>query len=109
MFFPNTIFVVQPDFVSRATVYPVSIDEIYWEHDLIIPEVPDNEKARAHWELNYELIQNGVFDKEDLWVCEQIQKGIGSGANEFMTCGTEEAPIYWWHQELSKRLRLPEN
>ncbi len=105
VFFPNTIFVVQPDFVSRATVYPLSIDQIYWEHDLIIPEGPLTEKARAHWELNYELIQNGVFDKEDLWVCEQIQKGIASGANEFMTCGAEEAPIYWWHEELSKRLR----
>jgi len=99
VFFPNTIFVAQPGFVSRATVYPLSIDEIYWEHDLIIPEAPKTEKALAHWELNYELIQNGVFDREDLWVCEQIQKGIGSGANEFLTYGTEEAPIHWWYEE----------
>lgn len=63
--FPNTIFVVQPGFVSRATAYPTAIDEIYWEHDPIIPEEPETEKARAHWELNYELIQNGVFSRED--------------------------------------------
>jgi len=104
VFFPNTIFVAQPGFVSRATVYPVSIDEIHWEHDLIIPEPPQDDKARAHWELNYELIQNGVVDREDLWVCEQIQKGIASGANEFLTFGTEEAPIQWWHEELDRRL-----
>lgn len=104
VFFPNTIFVAQPGFVSRATVYPISIDEIYWEHDLIIPEAPTSEKARAHWELNYELIQNGVFDREDLWVCEQIQKGIGSQANEFLTYGTEETPIHWWYEELSRQL-----
>jgi len=102
--FPNTIFVVQPDFVSRATAYPTALDEIYWEHDLIIPEEPKTEKARAHWELNYELIQNGVFKGEDLWVCEQIQQGLASGANERLTYGIEEAPIQWWHEELTRRI-----
>jgi len=102
--FPNTIFVVQPDFVSRATAYPTALGDIYWEHDLIIPEEPQTEKARAHWELNYELIQNGVFKGEDLWVCEQIQKGLSSGANERMTYGIEEAPIQWWHDELDRHI-----
>ena len=102
--FPSTIFVAQPGFVSRATAYPTALDEIYWEHDLIIPEEPKTEKARAHWELNYELIQNGVFKGEDLWVCEQIQKGLGSGANEFLTYGIEEAPIQWWHEEVTRRI-----
>lgn len=58
--FPNTIFVIQPGFVSRATAYPIAIDEIY---DLIIPAEPQTEKAKAHWELNFELIQNGVFKR----------------------------------------------
>ncbi len=104
VFFPNTIFVAQPGFVSRATAYPTGLDEIYWEHDLIIPEEPKTEKARAHWELNYELIQNGVFEGEDLWVCKQIQRGLGSGANEHFTYGVEEAPIEWWHAELDRRI-----
>jgi hypothetical protein len=75
--------------VSRATAYPTGLDEIYWEHDLIIPEEPKTEKARAHWELNYDLIQNGVFKGEDLW---------------FLTFGIEEAPIQWWHEELTRRI-----
>jgi len=103
--FPNTIFVVQPDFVSRASAYPTALGEIYWEHDLIIPEEPKSEKVRAHWELNFELIQNGVFKGEDLWVCEQIQRGLASGANEFLTYGIEEAPIEWWHEELNRRIK----
>ena len=103
--FPNTIFVVQPDFVSRASAYPTALGEVYWEHDLIIPEEPKSEKVRAHWELNYELIQNGVFKGEDLWVCEQIQQGLASGANEFLTYGIEEAPIEWWHEELNRRTK----
>ncbi len=102
--FPSTVFVVQPDFVSRATIYPVALDEIVWEHDLIIPEEPKTEKARAHWELNFNLIQEGVFSREDLWVCEQIQQGIQSGANEFLTYGGLETPIEWWHEELGSRL-----
>jgi Rieske 2Fe-2S family protein len=102
--FPNTIFVAQPGFVSRATAYPIGLDEIYWEHDLIIPEVPQTDKARTHWELNYELIQNGVFKGEDLWVCEQIQRGLASGANAHFTYGVEEAPIAWFHAELDRRI-----
>jgi phenylpropionate dioxygenase-like ring-hydroxylating dioxygenase large terminal subunit len=105
VFFPNTIFVAQPGFVSRATAYPVGLDEIYWEHDMIVPEEPKTEKARAHFELNYELIQNGVFQNEDLWVCQQIQAGLGSGANEHFTYGVEEAPIEWWHAELERLLK----
>jgi phenylpropionate dioxygenase-like ring-hydroxylating dioxygenase large terminal subunit len=104
VFFPNTVFVAQPGFVSRATAYPTGIDEIYWEHDLIIPEEPQTEKARAHWELNYDLIQNGVFKGEDLWVCEQIQRGLLSGANDRFTYGVEETPIGWFHQELDRRI-----
>jgi Rieske 2Fe-2S family protein len=104
VFFPNTIFVAQPGFVSRATAYPIGLDEIYWEHDLIIPEEPKTDKALAHWELNYELIQNGVFKGEDLWVCEQIQQGLRSGANDRFTYGGEEAPIQWWHAELDRRI-----
>lgn len=103
IFFPSTVFVVQPDFVSRATIYPVSLDEIIWEHDLIVPEHPKTEKARAHWELNFNLIQEGVFGSEDLWVCEQIQQGIRSGANTELTFGGLEAPIEWWHEELARR------
>jgi len=45
-----------------------------------------------------------VFKGEDLWVCEQIQQGLGSGANEFLTYGIEEAPIQWWHEELTRRI-----
>ena len=56
--------------------------------------------------MNYELIQNGVFKREDLWVCEQIQRGLRSGANERFTYGAEEAPIQWWHEELDRRLAL---
>jgi phenylpropionate dioxygenase-like ring-hydroxylating dioxygenase large terminal subunit len=105
VFFPNTVFVAQPGFVSRATAYPIGLDEIHWEHDLIIPEEPKTEKARAHWELNYQLIQDGVFKGEDLWVCEQIQSGLRSGANDRFTYGIEETPIEWFHRELDRRIR----
>jgi Rieske 2Fe-2S family protein len=104
VFFPSTIFVAQPGFVSRATAYPTGIDTIYWEHDLIVPEEPATEKLKAHWDLNYELIQNGVFKGEDLWVCEQIQRGLESGANDRFTYGIEEAPIEWFHDELDRRI-----
>jgi len=104
VFFPNTVFVAQPGFVSRATAYPTGLGEIYWEHDLIIPEERSDEKARAHWELNYELIQNRVFKGEDLWVCEQIQRALRSGANERFLYGAEEAPIEWGHAELDRRI-----
>ncbi|MFA9412924.1 MAG: hypothetical protein ACERK0_16795 [Deltaproteobacteria bacterium] len=29
---------------------------------------------------------------------------VYGGANEFLTYGIEEAPIQWWHEELTRRL-----
>jgi len=46
----------------------------------------------------------GFFEGEDLWVCQQIEQGLSSGANAHMTYGIEEAPIRWWHDELDRRI-----
>ena len=105
VFFPNTVFVAQPGLrkprdrlsgraSTRSTGSTISSSR----------SEPTTDKARAHWELNYELIQNGVFKGEDLWVCEQIQRGLGTSANDRFTYGVEETPIEWFHDELDRRI-----
>jgi len=58
----------------------------------------------VHDALGVPIVVTRDREGEDLWVCQQIQKGLGSGANEFLTYGIEEAPIQWWHEELTRRI-----
>lgn len=37
-------------------------------------------------------------------MCEQIQRGPGSGAHERFTAGVEETPIAWFHAELDRQI-----
>ena len=47
----------------------------------------------VHDALGAPIVVTRNREGEDLWVYEQIQKGLGSGANEFLTYGIEAAPI----------------
>jgi hypothetical protein len=43
----------------------------------------------------------GVFNGEDVWVAEQAQSVIHSGANEVMTLGTFEHGVKFFHDTLN--------
>ena len=54
---------------------------------MLIPEKAADKKAEAHWQRSFELIDTAVFNSEDLVVCEQIQRGLRSGANDALIVG----------------------
>ena len=56
---------------------------------MLMPEKP-NKKAEAHWARPFELMDTDVFNGEDLVVCEQIQRGLSSGANDRLILGQFE-------------------
>ena len=85
--FPNSIFVYHPDYISHLGMYPDAADETLFVHTMLIPETPTDEKAKEHWRRSFELIDTNVFNSEDLVVCEQIQRGLRSGANEALIVG----------------------
>ena len=73
-------------------------------HGCFIEEAPKDEKAAAHWERAFDIIENGVFKPEDFFVCEQAQVGMASGANNHLTMGAHETGVKAFHNLLAEKM-----
>ena len=83
--FPNTITIFHPDYLSLVTLYPVGPERLSWTHRMLIPADRATSDWDAHWGKTFRLIEQGVFQKEDIACAVGIQRGMRSGANRFVT------------------------
>src|ERR1051326_1911739 len=102
--FPNSIFVYHPDYISHLGMFPNGVDETLFVNTMLIPEKPTDEKAEAHWQRSFELIDTVVFNSEDLVICEQIQRGLQSGANDALILGGLEQNLLHFHSTIETAL-----
>jgi phenylpropionate dioxygenase-like ring-hydroxylating dioxygenase large terminal subunit len=102
LLFPATIVVEHPDFVSFVSAYPIAADACEWRHVMLVPAARRDE--REHWERSWALIEETVFAGEDLWVCEQIQRGLAAGTTEHLLFGALEYAVAWFHATIDERL-----
>lgn len=49
------------------TLYPLAPDRTEWDHMMFIPA--DRAGETEYWSRSWSLIEEGVFQREDLWVC----------------------------------------
>ncbi|HXD50253.1 MAG TPA: SRPBCC family protein, partial [Burkholderiales bacterium] len=103
--FPNTLIIYHPDYTSHLGMFPTAPDEILFVHTMFTPHEPRSEKERAHWERSFALLDGGVFGDEDLFISEQIQMGVNSGANDALLLGRFEHHLRRFHGEIEKHLR----
>ena len=102
--FPGTVLIVSPDYVNLMVLMPQAHDRVLVEDFMLIPEPPASEKARAHWEKSWNLLDGGVFAAEDFRAAALGQQGLSSGAVERVTLGTLEAGIRAFHDEVEAAL-----
>lgn len=102
--FPNTITIFHPDYLSLITLYPSSAQTLSWTHRMLIPAERATPDWTPHWEKTFRLIEEGVFEKEDIACAIGIQKGMASGANRFVTAGRAEQGLAWFHDDVARRL-----
>jgi glycine betaine catabolism A len=102
LLFPSTVFVEHPDFLSIMTVHPLAPDLTAWDHLMLIPTARAGETE--HWNRSWQLIEAGVFQGEDLWVCEQAQRSIDAGAIDELLFGSLESAARWFHAEIEAAL-----
>jgi phenylpropionate dioxygenase-like ring-hydroxylating dioxygenase large terminal subunit len=99
--FPATIIICHPDFVSLINLTPTAVDHTIVEHVMLVPATRLGEVE--HWDKSWTLIDGGVLQREDLWVCEQIQRGL----DDELLFGSLEAPIRWFHATLDRAISSP--
>lgn len=99
--FPSTVVIEHPDFVSILTVHPLAHDLTHWEHTMLVPA--DRIGETEHWHKSWKLIEEGVFQSEDLWVCEEAQRGIANRATDELLFGSLEYAARWFHAQIDAR------
>ena len=55
--------------------------------------------------LAFDLLDGGVFGEEDLFISEQIQLGLNSGANESFVLGRFEHHLRRYHGHIERMLK----
>lgn len=100
--FPNTITIFHPDYLSLITLYPSGPETLRWTHRMLIPADKATPDWAPHWEKTFRLIEQGVFQKEDIHCAVNIQKGLKTGANQHITVGRIEQALAWFHEDVRR-------
>jgi nitrite reductase/ring-hydroxylating ferredoxin subunit len=103
--FPATILIVSPDYMNLMTLMPRGVDRVLVEDFMLIPEPPATDKALAHWEKSWNLLDGGVFGAEDFRAAALGQEGLMSGAIDRLTLGGLEGGIKVFHDAVEAALR----
>jgi len=103
--FPNTFFIMHPDYVSINQFYPEAPDRTLWTHEMLYrPSDFEGERGQAALAKRFDYTNDVVFDLEDFAVAEWVQEGMRYGANEFHTLGLEEGLLAMFQDSVDRML-----
>jgi phenylpropionate dioxygenase-like ring-hydroxylating dioxygenase large terminal subunit len=100
LLFPNTFLIWHPDYVSLIGMFSPAPDQVRWVHTMLIPSERSGDEWTAHWEKTFRLIEQTVFQKEDIATAVAIQRGLGSGANAGLRAGRLESDVLRFHRHV---------
>jgi len=96
--FPNAVLIFHPEYTSIISLFPQSPDQTVFAHTMLTPRPPASKEERDHFRRSFQLIDQGVFQAEDIFVSVGAQQGMRSGANtDLLFGGLEDAAILFHH------------
>ncbi|MDC0714528.1 aromatic ring-hydroxylating dioxygenase subunit alpha [Stigmatella sp. ncwal1] len=103
--FPNTFFIMHPDYVSINAFYPEAPDRTIWTHEMLYRTADfQGERGGAALAKRFQYTNDAVFDAEDFAVAEDVQVGLRYGGNEFHTLGLEEGLLAIFQQSIDRAI-----
>jgi phenylpropionate dioxygenase-like ring-hydroxylating dioxygenase large terminal subunit len=106
--FPNTFFILHPDYVSINAFYPEAPDRTIWTHEMLYrPSQFEGEEGQRALAKRFTYTNDAVFDLEDFAVAEDVQLGLANGANEYHTLGLEEGLLAMFQHSIDAALDDP--
>ncbi|MDM0114176.1 aromatic ring-hydroxylating dioxygenase subunit alpha [Variovorax sp. J22R133] len=96
--FPNTFLIWHPDYVSVIGMFSPAVDKVRWMHTMLVPADRMGADWAPHWEKTFRLIEQTVFQKEDIATAVAIQRGMASGANTGLVAGRLESDVLRFHR-----------
>jgi Rieske 2Fe-2S family protein len=102
--FPNAVLIFHPEYTSIISLFPQSPDQTVFAHTMLTPRPPVSEEQRDHFRRSFQLIDQGVFQAEDIFVSEGAQRGMRSGANSDLLFGGLEESAIRFHEIIEREL-----
>ena len=102
--FPNAVLIFHPEYTSIISLFPLSADQTIFAHTMLTPQPPESDEQRDHFRRSFQLIDQGVFQAEDIFVSVGAQKGMRSGANSDLLFGGLEESAIRFHEIIEREL-----
>jgi phenylpropionate dioxygenase-like ring-hydroxylating dioxygenase large terminal subunit len=100
--FPCTVVVVHADYVDLMSFTPIAVDQVAWHHALLCPSARAGE--RDFYERAFRMMDERVFNAEDLRIVEEVQAGLSGGVVERLLFGGLEHGPVWFHESVDAAL-----
>ena len=107
--FPNMFFALDPIGFTLQSFWPAGPDKSIMEARLVGWE-SDKEEDRGYWAGMRTTVKDIL--SEDLCLFASIQRGFKSGLIPKVTMGYQERALYWFEEEIDRRIgvdRIPED
>ncbi|MEM7284016.1 MAG: SRPBCC family protein [Pseudomonadota bacterium] len=101
--FPTSQFLVQSDHIAWIQSTPVDVETTKLRLSTLVPKNRmEAEGDLAHWAKNHAITVQTL--NEDFDIGEEIQAGLKSGANEYLTFGRFEGALDRFNRVVNERL-----